>query len=220
MIFSMMLNAFLLLTSFAITNSASAQMEFPEDKVSWKFSIVQDGDEATIIAKLTIEEHWHIYAANLPEGTFLLPTTIELGKSSKFKTVGKVIEPKPTYERDELADEDLYYHSNTVTLKRKIKVTSEDDFVLTGTFSYQTCDDTHCLQPYSTEFKVKVKGVEIEDEAIEGIEETFVKEENGIAQDKDGQSFVKVNDQWHAVPEGNSATFYKKYLALTGKDEE
>ena len=104
--------------------------------------------------------------------------------------------------------------------ERKIKILSEEDFELTGSFSYQTCDDTHCLQPFSTEFKLKVKGVVVDDTVDENIESTFVKEENDIAEDKDGQSFVKVNDQWHAVPEGNSAAFYKKYLALTGKDEE
>ena len=49
----------------SISNSFG-QMEFPEDKVNWKFTIEQEGDEAYIIGTITMVEHWHIYAANLP----------------------------------------------------------------------------------------------------------------------------------------------------------
>ena len=40
------------------------------------------------------------------------------------------------------------------------------------------------------------------------------------AKDKDGNDFVKHNDKWVKVPEGNSIPFYKKYLELGGKYEE
>lgn len=159
-----------LLVGFAvlITFGAKAQLEFPEDKVSWSFSVQQNGDEATIIGKITMVEHWHIYAANLPEDNMAIPTEIELTASDKYKAIGGVIEPKPIFEHDELADEDLYYHSNTVLLKRKIKVLSDKDFEIKGVFSFQTCDDTHCLPPHYADFTVKVKGVKanVEEELI------------------------------------------------------
>ncbi|MDF1672676.1 MAG: cytochrome c biogenesis protein CcdA, partial [Vicingaceae bacterium] len=142
----------------AFVSSANAQLEFPEDKVSWKFTIEQNGCEATIVGKITCVEHWHVYAANLPEGSFLLATEIEPEKSSNYKVVSKVIEPKPEFYHDEAADEDIYQHSGTVTMKRKIKITSKKDFTLKGRFSFQTCDETHCLQPFDTEFTLKVKG--------------------------------------------------------------
>ena len=150
-----------LLVGFAVlmTFGVKAQLEFPEDKVSWSFSVQQNGDEATIIGKITMVEHWHIYAANLPEDNMAIPTEIELTASDKYKAIGGVIEPKPIFEHDELADEDLYYHSNTVLLKRKIKVLSDKDFEIKGVFSFQTCDDTHCLPPHYADFTVKVKGV-------------------------------------------------------------
>ena len=139
---------------------ATAQMEFPEDKVSWKFSIEQDGADAVIVGKITCVEHWHVYAANLPEGSFLLATEIEPDKSVNYTVVGKVIEPKPEFYHDEAADEDIYQHSNSFTLKRKIKVTSKKDFTLKGRFSFQTCDESHCLPPFDADFSLKVKGVE------------------------------------------------------------
>ena len=160
-----------LLVGFAVlmTFGVKAQLEFPEDKVSWSFSVQQNGDEATIIGKITMVEHWHIYAANLPEDNMAIPTEIELTASDKYKAIGGVIEPKPIFEHDELADEDLYYHSNTVLLKRKIKVLSDKDFEIKGVFSFQTCDDTHCLPPHYADFTVKVKGVKatVEEELIE-----------------------------------------------------
>lgn len=213
---------FLLLTIIVSTfysSTVNAQLEFPEDKVSWKFTAVQNEGEATIVGTITMEEHWHIYAAHMPEGTYLIATEVNLNKSADFKTVGGVIEPKPHFERDELADEDLYYHSNTIQLKRKIKVLSENDFVLKGTFSFQTCDDTHCLPPYDAEFEVKIKGFKKAEENKLG-EIDFSLVPGDETSDLEGNQFVKVNKEWFKVPEGNSSTFYKKYLSLGGKHEE
>lgn len=149
-----LLAAFQLLTLFSWS-----QLEFPEDKVSWKFRVEQTGEEATVIGEITMVEHWHIYAVYLPEGSFLIPTSVTLAPSSNYKKVGKLMEPKPIFEHDEMADEDLFYHSNSIQLKQKIKVLSEKDFTIKGTFVFQTCDDTHCLPPHEVEFSVKVKGV-------------------------------------------------------------
>ena len=145
---------------------ASGQLEFPEDKVSWKFSVEQDGENATIVGKITMVEHWHIYGVHLPDGVFTLPSEVILDPNANYKLVGKVIEPKPHFEHDELADEDLYYHSNTIVLRQKIKVNSAKDFKISGKFNFQTCDDTHCLPPYTADFTVNVKGVKVEVEEI------------------------------------------------------
>ncbi len=156
------LSLILLLTVVIFSKGASAQLEFPEDKVSWSFSVEQNGDEATVIGKITMVKHWHIYAVYLPKGSFLIPTKVDLTPSSNFQLVGKLIEPKPIFEHDDITDEDLMYHSNTVYLKQKIKITSDKDFTLKGKFSFQTCDDTHCLPPHEVDFSVKVKGVKTE----------------------------------------------------------
>ena len=76
---------------FLLLLNVRAQVEYPEDKVSWEFSIEQEGCNAVIIGKITCVAHWHVYAANLPKGTFLLPTEIEPKKSPNYKVIGKVI---------------------------------------------------------------------------------------------------------------------------------
>lgn len=183
----------LMLILLSVSNS-NAQLEFPEDKVKWKFTVEQNGDEATVIGTITMVEHWHIYAANLPEGNMAIPTMIKLKSSDKFKTVGKIIEPKPIFVHDELADEDLYYHGHTVKLKQKIKVLSTEDFTIQGVFSFQTCDDSHCLPPYDAEFSVKVKGVQSSTSSnntieLENSDTVATENDNGESSDE-----VKGND--------------------------
>lgn len=141
-----------------LVNETRGQIELPEDKVAWEFTVEQNGCDATIVGKVTMVEHWHIYAANLPEESYLLPTEIEPEESPNYQVIGKVIEPTPVFEHDEAADEDLYYHSNTITLKRKLKVLSDKDFTLKGRFSFQTCDDSHCLPPHDASFELNIKG--------------------------------------------------------------
>jgi len=207
-----------------VNTSLNAQLEFPEDKVSWNFTATQNGEDVTIIGTITMVEHWHIYAAHIPAGSFTLPSTVSLVESSNFKTIGGLTEPKPHFEHDELADEDLYYHSNTIQFKQKIKVLSDKDFILKGVFGFQTCDDTHCLPPHEADFEVKIKGIvkeaSIEVPKLTDLEESFVTVNGDEAKDKTGASFVKVDDSWHKVPEGNSIAFFKKYLSLGGNDEK
>ncbi|MEC9186325.1 MAG: hypothetical protein VX462_00060, partial [Bacteroidota bacterium] len=34
----------------------------------------------------------------------------------------------------------------------------DSNFVLKGTFTFQTCDDVHCLPPFSDEFTLNISG--------------------------------------------------------------
>lgn len=151
-----LLNSFFLLLGF----QAFSQLEFAEDIVKWQFSVDQKGVEATIIGKIKIVEHWHISAVKLPKGSFGYPTSVVLKKSPSFSIVGSVVEPKPISKYDELADEQLAYHEGAIVLKQKIKINSKKDFVLSGTFSFQTCNDVRCLPDHTASFSVKVKGSE------------------------------------------------------------
>lgn len=184
----------LLLVFFATTFNSFGQLEFPEDKVSWKFTIEQNGDEATIIGTITMVEHWHIYAAKLPKGSFLIPSSIIFEASPTFKEMGGVIEPKPIFKHDDASDEDLYYHSNTIKLKRKIKVLSEKDFTLKGTFTFQTCDEFHCLPPYDASFTLKVKGVKAGESTSEPIDDpTQIEDTTDQSINQNGGTDVKID---------------------------
>ena len=52
----------------------------------------------------------------------------------------------------------LYLHDSAITMKKKITLLSDSNFVLKGTFTFQTCDDVHCLPPFSDEFTLEISG--------------------------------------------------------------
>lgn len=143
---------------FVMSFFSFSQMEMPEDKVEWDFSVVQDGCDATIIAKLKIVDHWHINALTLPEDNFGIPTTFKINKSKNYSLVGGVIEPKPVEEFDKVSEENLRYHAGSIVLKQKIKVKSKKDFDLKLDFGFQPCDSIKCLFPFEESFTVRVKG--------------------------------------------------------------
>jgi len=161
---------FILITA----NVLSQTIELPEDKVKWSFSVEQDGDEAFIIAKIKVVDHWHINAVKLPKGSFGFPTSLELKKGPQFSIEGGVIEPKPIQVHDDLADEDLAYHEGSFQLKRKIKILSEKDFEISGTFAFQTCDEVKCLPDMSVPFKLKSKEQKILEKNHQRIQPTML----------------------------------------------
>lgn len=219
--FLTVLGLFIVLTHF--TSVSYGQLEFPDEKVKVTFSVERNGCDATITANVVIVPKWHINAVFIPPPTFLSASVLKINKNSNFVLVGKVKEPKPHFMHDELADEDLYYHEGTLKIKQKIKITGSEDFTIEGFFQFQTCNDVRCLPDYQYPISLKIKGCPKEeaiDAPVEGeIESSFVKNENGIASDKDGNNFVFVGSKWHGVPEGNSPEFFKKYIEIKGDEK-
>lgn len=171
----------LIICALISTLALKAQTD-PLSIVKWDFKIEQNAScEATVIAKATIKNHWHIYAAHLPEESFALPTELVLEKSSNYKLIGKVTEPKPEIVHDNIIDEDIYMHSGTVTFTQKIKILSAKDFTLKSTYAFSACDDKGCLPPFDGTFELKVKGCATENNAStqeNTNEETTITEEN------------------------------------------
>ena len=150
---------FIVSTLFVLFQSTvfAQNIDFPEDKVKWKFRVEKTEKDVFVVAEVKIEKGWHINAIVLPKGTFGLNTNWTLAKNPNFKTVGNVIEPKPHVKHDDAADEDIAYHEGTVLFKQKIVLLNDKDFVLKGTYDYQTCNEVGCLPPYNTTFSLKVK---------------------------------------------------------------
>ena len=148
-----------LLLLFLLVNKpfVSAQID-PLEKVKWEFRVEQNGCDATIIGKATIVKQWHIYGAHLPAESFALPTELILDKSTNYQLVGKLIEPKPKKEYDEIIEEEILYHKGTVEFKQKIKILTDKNFTLKGIYAFSACDEKGCLPPFDDVFEIKVKG--------------------------------------------------------------
>ena len=203
-------NLLLLIFSFSTFFSGeklfSQEMEFPEDKVKYVIEAKQNGCEVTVNAIIEIEEDWHINAANLPLESFSIPTDLFIDTSSNF-TVDKIIEePEFHHVYDEIAKEDLYLHSGNLTISRKIYVKTNSDFTLKGYFTFQTCDDSHCLPPYDGLFEIELKGCDFEQftipnkvvqEKIESVEKNVEESNSNVidATDTESKALTEIKDE-------------------------
>jgi thiol:disulfide interchange protein len=151
---------------------ALAQLIEPSEIVKAKISLEQNGCEAFIVVKIDIQDKWHINSCELPEGSFASPTNIKIDAKGQVK-VGKIIEPKPHLFKDESGDIQSQ-HEKSLTIKRKVEIKSANDFVLSGSFEYQTCDESKCLPQDEYKFALNVKGCATDSHASStGVQETF-----------------------------------------------
>jgi thiol:disulfide interchange protein len=150
--------SFALLAIISISNGIIfSQIELPDDKVKATISLNQDDCSLEVVVDVDIVEGWHINSYWLPEGSFSIPTNINIEKSKNYKIQAGVIEPPPILEFDEMADEMMSYHHHKFKLKKKLTSKGKKDYLLKGTFSFQTCNDVKCLPEFEQPFELKVK---------------------------------------------------------------
>jgi thiol:disulfide interchange protein DsbD len=159
----------LVLLGSLIIGQSFAQMESPEEKVKAVFSLEQNGCEAFIVAKVTIVPGWHINSNKLPAGSFSIPTQLNVNSLAGITVVSGVIEPKPVIENNTDIDEILSYHKGGFVLKRKILISSEKDLTITGSFSFQTCNEVKCLPEFTMKFSLPVKACTMSKEKIDSV---------------------------------------------------
>ena len=160
MSFKKFIALFIYVFAIATINLSYSQVsiENPNEKVKFLVDIEQENCEALIVLNIEIVDNWHINAANLPSESFSFPTQINLDSSINYNFDDVITEPKFEKKYDSAAKEFLYLHNGSISIKKKIKILSKENFILNGEFVFQTCDDKHCLEPYSEKFKIEVNG--------------------------------------------------------------
>ena len=122
------------------------------EPVKWSFDSKQDGLEATLTFKSTIEDGWHMYDTQLPEGG-PVKTTIQYSDSTLFEFVGDLIkDPKPTEVFDQTFNMKLSYFSNQVILTQKIKLKGTDKVDIKGLVEFMSCNEETCTPPAEADF--------------------------------------------------------------------
>ena len=143
---------------FFLQQPIFAQLINHEDVVNVKFSLEQKENEAFVVAKIKIVPGWHINSFKLPQGSFAIPTDIKINTNVNCM-VKEISEPKPIQYIDEDLGDMQSHHKGSLTMKRKLLVTSGTDFKISGLFSFQVCDEAgKCLMPHEYPFSLNVKG--------------------------------------------------------------
>ena len=127
-----------------------------ESPVKWTFKTVKINDSvAELQFKADIKKDWHLYAQSHNNGVEL-PLVFTFDKNSNYKRLGKVIEPKPTEENDELFGLSKYF-TNSVTFKQRVQVLDNQPFTIKGKVEGQACIEGRCTQADS-KFAFDIKG--------------------------------------------------------------
>lgn len=143
---------------FFLQHPLYAQLINHEDVVNVKFSLEQKDNEAFVVAKIKIIPGWHINSYKLPKDSYAIPTDIKINKNVNC-LVKEINEPKPIQYLDEDLGDMQSHHKGSLTMKRKLLVTTATDFKVSGLFSFQVCDEAgKCLMPHEYTFSLNVKG--------------------------------------------------------------
>ena len=122
------------------------------EPVKWTFESKQDGQEATLIFRAVIEEGWHLYDTQLPEGG-PVKTSIHFADSTLFDFAGEFTkEPQPTEFFDKTFNMKLGYFSKQAVLTQKVKIKSQAKTEIKGFVEFMSCNDETCTPPSEAEF--------------------------------------------------------------------
>ena len=141
--------AFLLCILFFAVFQLFAQVSNP---VKWTFESKQDGMDVTLIFKAVIEDGWHLYDTELPEGG-PEKTSIHFADSTLFEFVGQVIkDPQPTEYFDKIFNLNLAYFSKQAVLTQKIRLKSPTKVEIKGFIEFMSCNEETCTPPTEADF--------------------------------------------------------------------
>lgn len=146
---------FTLMLMLGVAWMASAQML---DPAKWTYKVTYPNEtEAELVFTAQLEEGWHLYSQRTdPNGP--IGISFEFNKTGDYELVGGVREPNPHEAYDEDFKCTVRSFSGKVVFRQKVKRLTEKNFTVTGTFSYQLCNDGSCIAPDDRDFSFKVNG--------------------------------------------------------------
>ena len=167
------------------------------DPVKWNYSVKEtSGTEAELVMTAKLDAGWHLYSQYTdPNGPLAIVFTFN--DSPDYQRIGKVQEPKPHEEMDDIFQCVVKSFSGTVVFRQKIKRISEKDFTVRGVVSYQLCNDGSCIAPEDHDFSFNVKGAvaevveatqEVEPAVTPAVEDVVEETEVSVAQEEAGDA--------------------------------
>lgn len=140
------------LIAFCCTLGLSAQIYEP---ITWKFEHKAISDTTgEILIKATIDDSWHLYSMELPEGG-PKPTNIVFDKVENATLIGEISSISPVVEEyDANFDMTLSWYNNEVTFIQQISYPDASAIYINGYVEYMACNDKTCLPPTEEIFSI------------------------------------------------------------------
>jgi thiol:disulfide interchange protein DsbD len=125
--------------------------------VKWKFSLEPlSGNEYNLVFEAIIDEPWHMYDTNVPDGG-PIATSFNYADKKNYKLIGKLQElSTKTVKFDPTFNMKIGMFSDKAIFKQKISQTSEKPFELKGYVEFMVCNNNTCLAPEEYDFSFKI----------------------------------------------------------------
>ncbi|WP_167615190.1 protein-disulfide reductase DsbD family protein [Maribellus sediminis] len=140
---------------FVLAIAARSQVVEP---VTWSFSQNKVSEtEYDLLLTAKIDEGWHLYATELPEGG-PIQTTFYFEGLENAELSGEISADKEAIDKfDPSFQLDVKYYEKEVTFKQCVKLTGTSGTV-NGYVEFMSCNDETCTPPMDQEFSFKLDG--------------------------------------------------------------
>ncbi len=143
-------------TPYPAISPAISQIQNP---VKWSFTVNKISEtEAELLLKATIDKGWHVYSMKQDSDDGPISLTFDFEKNKNYALDGKIIEPAPEKMYDKNFEMNVKFYEHDVIYKQKIKILTQESFIIKGLLNFQTCDDKMCLPPTDVDFEFKIEG--------------------------------------------------------------
>jgi thiol:disulfide interchange protein DsbD len=141
---------FLVVALILTSLSVSAQILEP---VKWSFDnkYVED-NEVELIFKANIDNGWHLYSTNIPEGG-PIKTSFTFEESTGYELIGGIKQLSTVIKKfDNSFQMELEWFSKEALFSQKVKLKNNAAIIVKGSLEFMCCDDETCLPPTDVDF--------------------------------------------------------------------
>lgn len=117
------------------------------DPVKWKTKVEQKSDtEFVLIMDATIDNGWHFYSQNTPDGGALPAVFTFKDAKGNYQLLGKTTESKYEKHFNDVFEVEEYFFTKSAQFKQTIKVVNPKLKAIKASLEGQTCIDGKCIQ--------------------------------------------------------------------------
>lgn len=149
------ISGFVTLLLLNILFAFGAQAQILEDPTVWTFKAKKiDSNKYDLVFHCDVKNGWHIYSLDPGGDGSFLPPEFNIKKTADIKLIGKVREEGKIIH-ETIEDIGTVHYYKNVDYIQTVELT-RPDMVITGEYTYMTCNDETCLPPKTVDFSITV----------------------------------------------------------------
>ncbi|MBE7645968.1 protein-disulfide reductase DsbD domain-containing protein [Tenacibaculum finnmarkense] len=139
--------------SFLLSFVSYGQLDNP---IKWTTSVEKISEkESELIVVATLDEEWHIYSQKIASGG-PIPTLFSFTGDQRYLKQGVTKEGAGQVIDDEIFEMRIKYFDNTAVFTQRIRLKTNEKFVIKGTVEYMVCSNETCFPPEEVTLSFKI----------------------------------------------------------------